>query len=330
MRNLYRGGAALIAAVALGLAGCSQGGGTGEEATESESPESAASEQLHFAFSFGQSQHPFFIAMEQGARDAADEAGVNLTTTSADFKAETQVNNIENELQTGIDALLVNPIDSEALAPTVQQALDQDVPVFAVDIDVVGAEVTSFISSNNEEIGRTAARTIAEALDGKGKIAILGWPTITSTRDRQTGFEEEIKSFPDIEVVATSGAGAERATSMDAAENILQSNPDLDAVFGVNEAAALGTLSAAEGQGRSDVLIVGVDATPDLLEAIKDGTQVKYAIAQDPYMMGKRAVELAVKVCNGEEVEKFVAIDTDVVTSENVDTFIEREAAYLE
>jgi ribose transport system substrate-binding protein len=311
--------AAVLATVAmLGMAGCAS----------SPNGEAGGHANYRIAFSFGQSQHPFFIAMQKGAEDAAKELGVNLTVTSADFKLENQVNNIDTELQKNVDAILVNPIDSEALAPTITQALSQGVAVIPVDINVVGVDVTSFVASDNMEIGRMAAKNIIDHLGGKGKVAILGWPTITSTRDRQAGFEETMAAAPGIEIVATSGEATDRTKALAAAENILQSNPDLDAIFGVNEAGALGALGAVDAQGKSGVYIVGVDATPDLLAAIQGDTAVKAAIAQDPYQMGKTAVELAVKYLNGESIEKSVSVQIDLVTKDNVQKFIDREAVY--
>lgn len=318
MNKKITAAAALATAAMLSMAGCASGS----------SDDAGGDTQYRIAFSFGQSQHPFFIAMQKGAEDAAKELGVELTVTSADFELENQVNNIDTELQKNVDAILVNPIDSEALAPTITQALNQDVAVIPVDINVVGAEVTSFVASDNTEIGRMAAENIIDQLGGEGKVAILGWPTITSTRDRQTGFEEVMASAPGIEIVATSGEATERTKALDAAENILQSNPDLDAIFGVNEAGALGALGAVDAQGKSDVYIVGVDATPDLLSAIQGDTAVKAAIAQDPYQMGKTAVELAVKHLDGETIEKSVSVPIDLVTPDNVQEFIDREAAY--
>jgi ribose transport system substrate-binding protein len=317
---------ALVAGLAVGVlalsTACSSGGGTG--GAES----SGGDEPYRIAFSFGQSIHPFFVAMQKGAEDAAEELGVELTTSSADFNLQTQVENIENDLQKQVDAILVNPVDSEALATTVVQATSQNVPVFAVDINITGAEVTSFIASDNVEIGRMAGEAIIEELGGEGKVALIGWPAVSSTRDRETGFMEAIEEAPGIELVATSGDATERTAALDAAENILQSNPDLDAVFGANEAGALGALGAAEAQGRDDLYIVGVDATPDLLTAIQSGTQVKAAIGQDPYLMGKTAVELAVQKLDGEDVEANVPVTVELITPENVQEFIDREAQY--
>ncbi|MEV7132079.1 substrate-binding domain-containing protein [Arthrobacter sp. NPDC093128] len=296
--------------------------------TACSSGKAAETDKPRIAFSFGQNEHPFFIAMKKGAEDAAKELGVDLSTSSADSKLETQVANIENNLQQHVDAILVNPIDSEALATTVVQATTAGVPVFTVDVNVVGADVSSFVASDNTQIGRMAATNIIEKLNGKGSVAVLGWPTITSTRDRQQGFMEELQKAPGIKVVATSGGATDRAAALDSAENILQSNPGLDAIFGVNESGALGALGAADAQGKTGVYIVGVDATPDLLEAIGKGTQVKAAIAQDPYQMGKTAVEQAVAQLAGKTVEKKVNVPIDLVTKENVQKFIDREAAY--
>lgn len=313
--------AGLAASVLALTTACSSGGTSSTDAAGGDEP-------YRIAFSFGQSIHPFFVAMQKGAEDAAEELGVELSTSSADFNLQTQVENIENDLQKQVDAILVNPVDSEALATTVVQATSQGVPVFAVDINITGADVTSFIASDNVEIGRMAGEAVIEQLGGEGEVALIGWPAVSSTRDRETGFKEALEEAPGIKLVATSGDATERTAALDAAENILQSNPNLDAVFGANEAGALGALGAAEAQGKSDLYIVGVDATPDLLTAIQGGTQVKAAIGQDPYLMGKTAVELAVKKLQGEEVDAVVPVQVELITPENVQEFIDREAQY--
>ncbi|RSK47439.1 sugar ABC transporter substrate-binding protein [Bacillus canaveralius] len=317
----------VILAISTIISGCSNGESSGSSVKESNT---AAKDDkgVKLGFSFGQSVHPFFIAMEKGARAAAKDLNVDLKVTSADYKLENQISNVEDLLQDGIDGLLLNPIDSKALSNVVNQANEKKIGVFTVDIGVVGADTTSFIASDNKEIGRTAARYVAEQLKGKGKIALIGWPTITSCKDREDGFLEEIAKSKGIKVVANQGAGMERAKSLEAAETILQANPDIDAFFGVNESAAMGALSAVQARDNKDIFILGVDATPDLLDSIKNNTAIKATVAQDPYQMGKIAVENAVKFVNGETPEKEIAVETSLVTSENVDEIIKREAAY--
>lgn len=315
---------------ALVIAGCSNGSNPAADASDSatENPDNGSSgHKIKLGFSFGQSVHPFFIAMEKGARDAAAELDVELKVTSADYKLENQLANVEDLLQ-DVDALLLNPIDSKALANAVMEANNKNIGVFTVDIGVIGADTTSFIASDNKEIGRIAARYIIEKLGGEGKVALIGWPTITSCLDRETGFLEELKTAPGIELVANQGAGMERAKALEAAETILQANPDIDAFFGVNESGAMGALSAVQARNDQDIFIVGVDATPDLLSSIKNQTAITATVAQDPYQMGKTAVENAVKHINGETVEKVIAVETSLVTADNVDAIIEREAAY--
>lgn len=301
----------------------------GAEATPESTGQSSSSVEgsQSLTFSFGQSVHPFFIAMEKGARDAAEELGVTLNVTSADYVIESQVKNIEDSLQQGAQAILVNPIDSKALANITQTALDADIPVISVDIDVLGAETSAFVASDNMEIGRMAAKYVSEQLGGTGRIAMIGFPNVTSTLQREQGFLEELKSHPGIELVANSGEALERSTALTAAETILQGNPDIDAIFGVNESGALGALSAATASGKN-ILILGVDATPDILDAIKNETAVKATIAQDPYKMGYQAVEAAVNLLEGKTQERVIPVEIELVDQSNVDNIIEREAQY--
>lgn len=298
---------------------------------ETEGPGSGAdgNEIRNIVFSFGQSVHPFFVAMETGARAYAQDHDIELTVTSADYRVENQVQQIEDSLTRNADGLLVNPIDSEALANSVTQAMNDGVPVIPVDINVVGAEVTSFVASDNVEIGRQAAAYIAEAIGGEGDIALIGAPQVTSTNQREEGFLEALEEYPEINLVATSGEAMQRETSLTAAETILEANPNLKAIFGVNESAALGAMSAVQARG-ADIVIVGVDATPDLLDAIEADTPVSATIAQDPYQMGYIAMELMDRYLGGEEIEESVSSPIDLVTDENVQEFIDREAEYAE
>ena len=265
--------------------------------------------------------------MEKGAQKYADENGITLKVMSADYKVETQVQQIEDLTQQDIDGLLVNPVDSAGLTNAVQTVLTAGIPVIPVDINVIGAEVTSFVESDNVQIGKDAATYIADQLGGKGNIALIGVPTVTSTSQREQGFLEALEEYPDLTLVANAGDGMQRETALASAETIRQANPDLDAVYGVNESSAMGALSAVQARDLK-TLIVGVDATPDLLSAIKDDTQIRATIAQDPYQMGYIAMELMEKKLKGETIETHVTAPIDLVTKDNVQQFIDREAAY--
>lgn len=300
-----------------------------EQAASSErTTDTAKNEPVKIGFSFGQSVHPFFIAMEKGARDAAKKNNVELIVTSAEYKVENQVANVEDLLQQGIKALLINPVDSKALANVVNEANSKGVPVFTVDIAVTGGTTAAHVASDNVEIGRMAARYIIKKLNGKGNIGLIGLQTVSSTLDREKGFMEEINKQDGVKVVANQGNGMERDKALVSAENILQANPDIDAIFGVNESSAMGALSAVDARDLKDIFIVGVDATPDLLNSIRQKTAITATIAQNPYKMGEVALELALKKIKGEDVPQSVPVETDEVTIDNVDKYIAREAEY--
>jgi ribose transport system substrate-binding protein len=316
--------------LSLVAAGCGSTN-TSSQATSQQgsgTKQSTNSNQIKLGFSFGQSVHPFFIAMQKGAQDEAKKEGAQLDVTSANFKLESQLSDVEDLLQKNVNAILLNPIDSKALANPVNDANSKNVGVFTVDIGVIGAKTTSHIASDNKEIGRMAARYINDQLHGKGKIALIGDPTITSLMDRESGFKEELAKYPGIKLVANQGGAIERAKSLTSAENILQAHPDIDAFFGINESAAMGELGALQSAGLKKPFIIGVDSTPDLLNSIKNKTQITATIAQDPYQMGVTAVQEAIKHIKGESVPSNIPVQIDLVTKDNVQKFITRDAHY--
>jgi len=289
---------------------------------------SAFAAPVTIGFSFGQSVHPFFIAMEKGARDAAKENNVELIVTSANYKVENQVANIENLMVKKVDALLLNPVDSKALATVVAKANQKKIPVITVDISVMGAPTSAHIASDNVEIGRMAARYIVQQTGGKATLGFIGVETVSSTLDRAKGFFEIMDQNPGIKIVAKYGNGMEREPAMNDTENMLTAHPDVNVIYGVNESSALGALGAVRSKNRNDILIVGVDTTPDMLAAIKAKTAVKATIAQDPYLMGKTAVETALKIIKGESVPAVIPVKTDLVNAENAQSYITRDAQY--
>lgn len=303
----------------VALIGCSDSNGnnSGDES------------ELTIGFSFGMNLVKHWETEVRGAEAAAEEAGIKLDWRSADLNEQTQIADIENMIQSGIDALLVAPANSEGIVPTIDEAKEKyDLPVASVDIGVDGTDVESHISSDNYEIGKMAAEYLAELTDEKGKYAIITWTTASATIEREEGFLDKISEYPDIEIVTSQNSDGDRNKALTITENIIQEYPDLDAIFGVNESAAMGAYGAIMG-ANIDVLIMGVDSSEDLTNAIKTGGNLKATIAQNPYEMGYQAVKALIAVLNNEEVDKNISIPVDLITVENVDEMIAREEAYL-
>lgn len=304
------------------LAGCTN-------STDSSSGSEEEDDNINIGFSFGMNLVKHWETEVKGAEAAAEEAGVELDWKSADLNEQTQISDIENMIQSGIDALLVAPANSEGIVPTIEEAKEKhDIPVASVDIGVDGTDVVSHIASDNYEIGRMAAEHLAELTDEKGNYAIITWTTASATKDREEGFLDKIAEYPDIEIVASQNSDGDRNKALKLTENIMQEYPDIDAIFGVNESAAMGAYGATTA-ANADISIMGVDSSEGLTKAIKAGGNLKATIAQNPYEMGYQAVNALIAVLNGEEVEENIAIPVDLVTAENVDEMIEREEEYL-
>jgi ribose transport system substrate-binding protein len=283
-------------------AGTSGGGGGGESIT----------------LAVSTLNNPFFISLRDGAQAAADDAGVELEVVDAQNDAATQQNQLANAATQQADAVIINPVDSEAAAAAVTPVQEADIPVIAVDRTVEGKEVNSTVSSDNVAGGRQAADALAEAMGGKGQVIVLqGVAGTSASRDRGKGFEEGIAEHPDIEVVAKQPANFDRAQGLDVATNLLESNPGATGIFAENDEMALGALQALGDRAGKDVFVVGFDGTDDALAAIADGTMVA-TIAQQPSELGRIAVELAIKAVKGEEVPAEQPVEVVTVTKDNV------------
>ncbi|HKY60055.1 MAG TPA: sugar ABC transporter substrate-binding protein [Gemmatimonadota bacterium] len=268
--------------------------------------------------------NPFFIDMEAGAREAADSLGLELLVQAPDreIDVEKQMQIVENLLQTDVDALLLTPSGSREIVPAVVKANQAGIPVVVVDTRVdaealaaAGGRVQSFIGSDNVDGGRIAGQFVARALDGQGRVAVIeGIPGHETGDSRLRGFRETMAGHPGIEIVASQTANWERDQAFNVTQNILQSHPDLDALFAANDVMALGAVEAVAAAGRAgDILIVGFDAQEEAQSAIRDG-RMAASIAQHPREMGRLAVESAWRLLHGESVPAEQPVKIELVT----------------
>lgn len=306
--------AAASLACALVLAGCGSVGGSGGGSGDDGGPT--------IGLSISTLNNPFFVALRDGAQRAADEAGAELVISDAQNDAASQQSAVQNFLTQQVDAIAINPVDSDAAAAAVRPANQENVPVVAVDRAVNGAEVASTVASDNVEGGRLAAEALADAV-GQGKVVVLqGIPGTSASRDRGRGFSEGITQFGDIEVVAQQPADFDRAEALNVMTNLLQAHPDIKGVFAENDEMALGAIQALGDRAGSDVAVVGFDGTPEALEAVRDGT-MSATVAQQPAELGKTAVQTAIKAADGGSVQQNIQVPVKVVTEDNVEEFLD-------
>lgn len=265
--------------------------------------------------------NPFFVDLRDGAQQEAKKLGINLQVSDAQNDSTTQQNQAQNAQSQGAKAVIINPVDSDAAAPAVASLLGAKVPVVSVDRSVTGEDVNAHIASDNVAGGAQAARELAKGLGGKGKVIILqGTPGAASTRDRGKGFKDEIKKYPGIKVVAEQTANFDRAEALNVTSNLMQSNPDAVGLYAENDEMALGAVQALGSKAGKDVKVFGFDGTDDGLKAVRKGTMLG-TIAQQPKVLGKKAVDAAYKLIKGQSVEKKQAIAVKTVTKENAAEF---------
>jgi ribose transport system substrate-binding protein len=302
--------AVLVLATLALAAGCQRGDGGGEGGGP------------RIGLSVSTLNNPFFVTLRNGAQDAAKQEGAELIVADAQDDAATQQDDVQNFVTQQVDAILVNPVDSESIVPAVQAANQANIPVIALDRGASGGEIATLIASDNVEGGRMAGEELIR-LVGSGPVAQLeGIPGASPTRDRGQGFEEAINGQSAVELVASQTANFDRAQGLNVTENIMQSNPEIKGIFAQNDEMALGAVRALGNRAGTDVKIVGFDAIEDALNAIQDG-KMNATVAQQPDRIGSLGVENAIKVIDGESVPKNIPVEVKLVTQENVSEFLQ-------
>jgi len=283
------------------LAGC---GGTKQE---------PAAKKTVIGLSISTLNNPFFVDLRDGAKAAAEANGMELVVMDAQDDASKQLANIENLIQQKVSVIIVNPVDSKAIVPAIEAANKANIPVITVDRGADGGKIASAIASDNVAGGKMAGQFIVDKLSGKGKIVELeGIPGSSAANDRGKGFNEAVAAANGLTIVAKQPADFDRAKGMKVMENILQANPEINAVFAHNDEMALGALEAIKASNRTGVIVVGFDATADAVKAVNDGS-LAATVAQQPKNMGKIAIETAKKILAGESVAPTIPVALELV-----------------
>ena len=278
--------------------------GCGDGAKEEGRAPAGAHPQVRIGVSLLTRTHPFYQDLEAGLAAEAKAHGYELNVQSGEFDVARQKDQVENFIVDRVAAIVVCPCDSNSIGTSIQAANRAGIPVFTADIAVLaeGVSVVSHIASDNIEGGRLAAQALSRALGGRGKIAIIDHPEVESVIQRVRGFEEEMGSQPGIRIVAKLSGRGMKDTAFRTAEDILQSHPDLDGIFGINDDSALGALAAVEKAGRlGRVAIVGFDAMPEARQAIRAG-KIYADVVQQPHTIGAETIKAVAAYMAGEKV----------------------------
>jgi inositol transport system substrate-binding protein len=272
----------------------------------------------------------FLTVLRNGMQDYAKTLdGVELQIEDAQNDVAKQQSQIQNFIAAGVDAIIVNPVDTDATAAMSKIAADAGIPLVYVNREPVNVdtlpEKQAFVASNEVESGTLQTKEICKILGGKGKaVVMMGELSNQAARMRTKDIHDVIATdeCKGLEIVEEQTANWSRTQGADLMTNWLSAGLEFDAVISNNDEMAIGAIQALKAAGRSmdSVVIGGIDATQDALAAMAAG-DLDVTVFQNAAGQGKGSVDAALKLAKGETIEKKVYIPFELVTKENLDKY---------
>lgn len=325
---------------ATGLAGCSGSGGDGsggngepsgdggggtDGGTTTRSSGSGGGTQT-LGISVKALFDPFMQTLMRTAQWYAEDNGFEVMTANAESDAAQQNQQVRNMLNSGIDALLISPHSSDAAVAAVEQATEQDVPVFTFNSTANSSDVKLFTSFGNEAAAYQAGQEIGSMLQESGGGSVFevqGDPADQAGVLRSRGFHRAIKEFDNVEIVSSAQTDWTRQQSTEVTRSYLQKNKDIDAIYGAGGPQILGPLQALEQEGmkaktgeEGHVILGGIDGFPEVLTQIQNG-YVDLAIDQPNQLYGALSIEYMMKYLESGDESVLPEADSKV-TSDDV------------
>lgn len=292
---------------------------------------SAQDKKYTIALIPGLTTDAFYISMRKGAEAAAKAVGAELVFQGApEFNPVLQVPVLDAVIARKPDAILIAPTDKTQLVQPLKKAIDAGIPVVTVDTFIgTGKYQTgegdadfpvSYVASDNVLGGRMAARALASAVGGKGKVYVSNVkPGISTTDQREEGFKDEMKNYPDIQVLDTQYNDNDANKAASQLQSVIARNGDLVGVFGANLFSALGAANGVQQAGKTGaVKVVAFDAPTSIVDNLKTGL-VDIAIAQHPAEIGYFGVMAAYAHLTGQSVPTSIGTGFTVMDAKNIE-----------
>jgi ribose transport system substrate-binding protein len=269
--------------------------------------------------------HEFWKSIHMGALMAAEEFDVEVIwkgPQKEDDRAQ-QITVVEDFISRGVSGIVLAPLDERALQRPVEDAVREKIPVIVIDSGLQGSDYISYVATDNYRGGVLAARRLSELLPGRREIFLIRYQVgSASTTQREQGFLDTLQAeAPEIKLlVQDQYAGSTTESAYQIAENLLSRFPGVDGIFCPNESSTFGALRALQESGLAGkVVFVGFDASPKLVQGLRDG-HIQGLILQNPVKMGYLGVKLMSLHLRGQAIERTIDTGVYLVTGENMDT----------
>jgi ribose transport system substrate-binding protein len=268
--------------------------------------------------------NPYFVALVKGVTQAAqaDNPKVRVVSSSADYDLNKQFTQIDNFIASGVNVIILNAVDPNAILPAIKRAQKAGIVVVAADVAATGADAT--VETDNVAAGREACEALVKGIGGKGNVIIQNGPQVSSVIDRVKGCKEVLAKNPDVKLLSSDQDGkGSRDGGLAVMQGYLIRYPDIAGVFCINDPQAIGSSLAAKQTHRNNIIITSVDGAPDIVNALQEpNAMIKASASQDPYTMGQLALKNAVQIMDGNKpAQPVILMAPKLITKENVASY---------
>jgi ribose transport system substrate-binding protein len=262
--------------------------------------------------------NPYFQAVRVGAEAAAKTLRANVIQyipTRPDSIPE-QLSQVEDVIVKKPDAIVFIPVDSRALVPAVEKINAAGIPVTNITDRIAEGKLVAYVGADDYNIGLSTARALLKAIGGKGNVVILeGVKGSLTNSDRVRGFNDALKEFPQVKLLASQPGNYQRLQALQVMENLIQSFPQIDGVLAANDAMAIGALEALDGANRK-AAVVGINGSREAIELIKSGRLLASGDFNG-FIQGCYGVEIAVRNLRKEGTPKEIILKPKVIDKTN-------------
>ena len=271
-----------------------------------------------FGVSYMTMNNPFYKIINNEILKVVEKNNDTLITLDPELDVDKQNEQIYKFIDQKVDGIFINPIDFEQIEPALQAAKRANIPVIIIDAPVSDESlVNCTIVSDNYDAGVQCAKDMMERLDS-ANIVLLKHTTAKSAKERIEGFLSVIDNNEKYKVINEAECDGQLEIAMPKMQEIIEETPDIDVVMALNDPSAIGALAALEKNNKNDVMVYGIDGTPEIKALIGRNQMIVGTIAQSPIKMGQIAVENMYNILNGKKIEKNIIIPISLINKENL------------
>ena len=271
-----------------------------------------------FGVSYMTMNNPFYKIINNEILKVVEKNNDTLITLDPELDVDKQNEQIYKFIDQKVDGIFINPIDFEQIEPALQAAKRANIPGIIIDAPVSDESlVNCTIVSDNYDAGVQCAKDMMERLDS-ANIVLLKHTTAKSAKERIEGFLSVIDNNEKYKVINEAECDGQLEIAMPKMQEIIEETPDIDVVMALNDPSALGALAALEKNNKNDVMVYGIDGTPEIKALIGRNQMIVGTVAQSPIKMGQIAVENMYNILNGKKIEKNIIIPISLINKENL------------